>query len=162
MADTGRTVFADGLWADGLWAVGFWATDDAPPTPTPTPDPPSGGWWPEFDHVRHKREKRRKELEAQAREQESIADEQAREIARLMRVQEEKDAERADLERLQRLADRYATRVPDLPKPVRLAILNAQDARTKNSLEQMRRMVEQMEDEEILLAVQQVLLLITD
>lgn len=27
MADTGRTVFADGLWADDLWAAGLWATD---------------------------------------------------------------------------------------------------------------------------------------
>lgn len=29
MADTGRTVFADGLWADGFWAVGLWAADAA-------------------------------------------------------------------------------------------------------------------------------------
>jgi len=29
MADTGRTVFADGLWADGFWAAGLWATDEA-------------------------------------------------------------------------------------------------------------------------------------
>lgn len=161
MADTGRTVWADGFWADGFWAAGFWAGGDAPPTPTPTPDPPSGGggWWPDFDHVRHTRAKRKRELEQQAREQEAIADEQAREIARLMREQEAKDAERADLERLQKLADTYATKVPDFPKPVRLAILNAQDARTKNSLQQMQRMVEQMEEEEML-AIQSVLLLL--
>ena len=29
MADTGRTVFADGLWADGFWAAGLWAADEA-------------------------------------------------------------------------------------------------------------------------------------
>lgn len=34
MADTGRTVFADGLWADGFWAAGLWAAD----APVSVPD----------------------------------------------------------------------------------------------------------------------------
>jgi hypothetical protein len=42
MADTGRTVFADGLWADDLWAAGFWSTTDAAPAPEPTTPTPAG------------------------------------------------------------------------------------------------------------------------
>jgi hypothetical protein len=53
------------------------------------------------------------------------------------------------------LADHYAgQKLNDLAKPVRVAILNAQDARTKNSLQQMRRVIEQqMEEEELTVAM---------
>ena len=34
MADTGRTVWSDGLWADGFWAADLWATDE----PVEVPD----------------------------------------------------------------------------------------------------------------------------
>lgn len=42
MADTGRTVFADGLWADDFWAVGLWASDAAPPASDPATPGPAG------------------------------------------------------------------------------------------------------------------------
>jgi hypothetical protein len=110
----------------------------------------SGGWWPDYGRVRDIRHRRRRELEELEREQQAIQDATDREIARFLREQEAKDAERADLARLQALADRYAGHVPELPKEVSLAILNAQDARSRNALEQMRRVIErEMEAEEI-------------
>lgn len=122
----------------------------------------SGGWWIDYDYLRRQRAKRKRELEELEREQEAIQDARDREIAALLRAQEIKDAERADLERLQRLADRYAgQKLDDLPKVARVAILNAQDQRTRNSLEQMQRVIEQsLEDE--MIAVQQIVLLMLD
>jgi hypothetical protein len=38
MADTGRTVWADGFWADGFWAAGLWAADE--PVAVPDVDDP--------------------------------------------------------------------------------------------------------------------------
>lgn len=38
MADTGRTVFADGLFADDFWAAGLWAADE--PVTVPDVDDP--------------------------------------------------------------------------------------------------------------------------
>lgn len=38
MADTGRTVFADGLFADDFWAAGLWAADE--PVAVPDVDDP--------------------------------------------------------------------------------------------------------------------------
>lgn len=122
---------------------------------------PSGGWWPDYEHVARQRRKRRQEIEDAEAETQRLADAAEREIASLLHAQEAKDAERADLARLQRLADTYAGKVADLPKPARIAILNAQDARTRNSLEQMRRVIEQADADE-LLAVQQVVLLMLD
>lgn len=223
MADTGRTVFADGLWADDFWAAGLWATDaavtvpdvddpgtsqaaavaaiegvglvasvvtahsstvpagevisqdpaagssvapsstvtitvslgDAPVTQTDA----TGGWWPDYEGVRRQRERKRREIEEAEAETQQLQDAADREIAALLHAQEAKDAERADLARLQRLADTYAGQKLDLPKKVRVAILNAQDARTPNALDQMRRVVEQQEMDDII-ALQQVLLLL--
>jgi hypothetical protein len=42
MADTGRTVFADGFFPDDFWAAGFWASGDAAPVDT-TPTPAGKG-----------------------------------------------------------------------------------------------------------------------
>jgi hypothetical protein len=122
----------------------------------------SGGWWPDYEHVQRERRKRRAEreaAEAEARaDAQRIADETSREIFRLLREQEAREADRADLARLQALADKWAGKVSDLPKPVSVAVLNAQDARTVNALQQMERMVEQMLDEELLAVTQAVLL----
>lgn len=122
---------------------------------------PTGGWWPDYEMVRRAREKRRREIEEAEEETQRLQDETDREIARLLRIQEAKDAEREDLERLQKLADRYAAtaQVADLPKPVRVAILNANDQRTRNSLEQMQRVIEQADFDEML-AIQLQLLMI--
>lgn len=123
----------------------------------------SGGWWPDYEHIQRTRRKRRRELEEAEEAQRSIQDATDREIARLLREQEAKDAERADLERLQTLADTYATKAPkELPKQVRVAILNAQDARTRNALEQMQRVIEQALLEEELAITQIVLLMLDD
>lgn len=221
MADTGRTVFADGLWADDLWAVGLWATDAAVIVPdvvgeteaqatiditavgltvsattaysstvaaglvisqvpaggssvapgsdvaivvslgdAPVTDTTTGGWWPDYDHARRQRDKRRRELEAQEREQEAIEDTQAREIAALMRAQEVKDAERADLDRLQKLADTYSGQKIGLPKPVSSALINAYEARSRNALLQLRREIERaQEDEEMAVTLAVMMLL---
>jgi hypothetical protein len=101
-----------------------------------------GGWWPDYEYARRFREKRAREIDELEREKEQIADAISREIYALEREQERKEADKADLVRLQRLADQYAGRVKELPQATRLAILNAQDQRTQNSLEQMRRMIE--------------------
>lgn len=117
----------------------------------------AGGLWLDWERIYSERRRKRKELEDEKREQEAIEDAIDRELAELLRKQAEKDAERADLERLQRLADQYAGKKLDLPKPVRVAILNAQDARTRNSLEQMRRVIEQAQLEEELAVLMVVL-----
>lgn len=147
MADTGRTVWADLFWADGFWAAGFWSGDDTP-VPTPTPDQPTGGFFLGFDHALAKRNRRKKELEDQKREQEEIEDAQAREIAKLISEQEAKDAEREDMARLQALADQFARKGVEVPRPMLASVLKASEERTKASLEQMRRQAERMLDEE--------------
>jgi hypothetical protein len=122
----------------------------------------TGGWWPEFDRTRYLREKRRREIEEAEEAAKLIQDELDRQIYLAQRKLEAEEAERADLERLQKLADQYAgKKLDELPKVARVAILNAQDARTRNSLEQMRRVIEQAEEQEIL-AVQQIVLLMLD
>jgi hypothetical protein len=133
----------------------------APTVINSTPNEQStGGWWPDYEQIRRQRERRRREIEEAEAETQRLQDETDREIARLLREQEARDAERADLERLQRLADKYAgAALQELPKAARVAILNAQDARTRNSLEQMRRVIERELDDEMMLAVQQVLLM---
>lgn len=120
----------------------------------------SGGFWPDYEHVQRQRRKRQREIEEAEEETQRLKDETDREIAKLLHEQEQKDADRADLTRLQKLADQYATQAPaELPKLARIAILNAQDARTRNALEQMQRVIEQSLDEEMV-AIQQVLLLL--
>jgi hypothetical protein len=130
--------------------------------PQPAQQDATGGWWPEFDRTRYLREKRRKEIEEAEAEARLIQDELDRQIYLAQRKLEADEAERADLERLQKLADQYAgKKLDELPKVARVAILNAQDARTRNSLEQMRRVIEQAEEQEML-AVQQIVLLMLD
>ena len=69
--------------------------------------PRGGGWWAAFerDYERHKA--RRKREEEENAEVEAIPDAVAREIAQLLREQEAKDAERAELERLRSIARSY-------------------------------------------------------
>lgn len=108
----------------------------------------SGGFWDWAEYHRGERERRRRrqrEIDDETRE---IADKQAREISRLLRIQEEKDADRAELARLQALADRYSGAAIGLPKQVSAALINANVDRSFNSLMQLQREMAQMLDEE--------------
>lgn len=108
-----------------------------------------GGFW--IYAMRHRMEReraRRRKLEIEAETRE-IEEAQAREIARLLREQEERDAERAELARLQQLADKYSGKRLGLPREVSAALINAQIERTYSSLMQLQRlMVQAMEEEE--------------
>lgn len=129
----------------------IWTLTAPSPTPTPSPAPPgpvSGGFFFGFDRYRSERDRRRREQEEREREAEAIEDETTRQIAELLRAQEAKDAKRADLERLQALADRYAGEPLGLPARTRAALYNAYETRTLNALEQMQREIERMLEEE--------------
>jgi hypothetical protein len=126
-----------------------------------TEQPSSGGWWPDYEHARRQREKRRREIEEAEADAQLVKDELDRQIYLAMRKREAEEAEAADLARLQQLADQYAGKPIDAPKKVQLAIWNAQDARSRNALEQMRREIEQMLEMEQL-AIQQIVLLMAD
>lgn len=128
----------------------------------PSTESNAGGWgfWNQAEQHRMERERRRKrelEIEEETRD---IEEAQAREIAKLLREQEERDADRAELQRLQQLADRFSGKKIDLPKRVASALINAQVERSRNSLLQLQREVAQAMDEEeaILIA----LLMISD
>lgn len=125
-------------------------------------DQPTGGWWFDYEQARRKREKRRRELEEAEAEAKLIQDQLDREIYLAQRKLEAEEADKADLARLQALADQYAGKPIDAPKQVRMAIFNAQDARSRNALEQMRREIEQAMEFELLAVQQVVLLLLTD
>ncbi len=90
----------------------------------------------------------RKRVEEIEEEAQQIPDQVAREIATLMNTQEAKDADRADLARLQALADRYAQRGVDVPRPMLASVLKAHEERTRNALEQMQREAARMLEEE--------------
>ena len=111
----------------------------------------SGGFWPEYEYRRLLRAKRRREIEEAEEDAKRITDEVTRQIYLLERQKDVEEAEKLDLGRLQKIADRYSgQRLDELSKPARMAILNAQDARTRNSLEQLRRIIDQqMEEEEM-------------
>lgn len=125
-----------------------------PPSPTPSPAPAptvTGGGF--FYAAEMHRLQRRRRLEEERRREEEADEIQAkldREIAKLLREQEERDAERRDLERIQALADEYAGRASreGVPRSVTAAILRAQEERTFNALQQMQREIDRMFEEE--------------
>lgn len=151
MADTGLTVWAAGFWPDDFWAAGFWSSDDTPPPVVP--EQPTGGGYAfhnEYDAYEQRRNARRRAEKRRREEEAEIKDKVDREIAQLLRVQEEKDAEREDLARIQALADQYAGQGSrlGLPKRVSTAILKAHEERSRNALEQVMREIERMREEE--------------
>jgi hypothetical protein len=124
--------------------------------PTPPAAPVTGGgFFFGYDHYRRLREKRLRDEAEREREAQEIQDETDREIARLLREQEAIDARRAETERLQALADRYAGQAmrEGVSRRASAAILKAQEERTRNALEQMQREIERMlEEEEVAIA----------
>jgi hypothetical protein len=109
----------------------------------------SGGFYEDFHPILTRGRKRlRERLEEIEEEAEQIPDKVEREIATLIKVQDAKSDEVAELARLQALADRYAAPGVDVPRPVLASVMKAHEERTRNALEQMRREIEQMMDEE--------------
>lgn len=114
----------------------------------PAVDSGSGGFFFGFDHHLARRERKKREREERERETRAIEDPVMREIAELLRQQEQQDAERDELQRLQALADRFATKPLGLPARTRAALYDATEARTRNSLQKMQREIERMYREE--------------
>lgn len=109
-----------------------------------------GGFYYAFEYHRALREKR-KRLEREREEAErEIQDETDRNIAQLLHEQEAKDAERDELQRIQRMADEYAGRAMQegVSRRAAAAILKAQEERSFNALMQMQREIERMFEEE--------------
>ena len=125
---------------------------------TPPTDESSGGWWPDYYHIHRMRDVRLRQRKERERELQQIKDATDREIAILLSEQEARDAEASDLARIQALADKYDAKSTALPKAARVAIWNAQDARTRNALEQMLRVLAQIELEEHLALIAALLL----
>lgn len=144
-----------------LYTVAVWTPSTfSPSAPLVTPvDQPSGGWerhhhfYYDFDAHRQRRIDRDRDLERREREAEKL-ETVDREIARLLHEQEAKDAEKADLARLQALADQYAGTRQEIPRQIAATLLKAQEERSKNALEQLAREMERMlEEEEMALMV---------
>mgnify|MGYP003393117286 CR=1 FL=1 len=68
----------------------------------------AGGFWRSFENARARRRRRLEELEQAEDSLQAIKDQQTREIAQLLKVQERKDVEREEGQRIQRLAKQYA------------------------------------------------------
>lgn len=222
MADTGRTVFADGFFADGFFAVDFFAADEpvsipdvvgetqaagtatlegagfvvavstaysstvpagtiisqvpaggteAAPGSTVTitvslGDQPQqetgGGFWPQYDRfAAERRRRKREEEEAAEAAAKEAQDELERETSRLLREKFAKEADAADLQRLQRLADEHSGKRLGLSKRVSAALINAYEMRSRNALEQLLREIDRADEEEMI-AVQTAVLLLLD
>lgn len=124
--------------------------DAPPPAPTVT-DSNSGGYFFDIDaHYMRRRVRKQREEELELDEIQAETD---REIARLLHEQEAKDADRADLERIQAIADRYAGTRQPVPRNIAASLLKAQEERSRNALEQLQREIErQLEEETIAIA----------
>ncbi len=111
-----------------------------------------GGFYFGFDRIQHERKRRKREQEELEAETQKIQDDTDREIAKLLREQEAKDAERAEYARLQTLADKYAGQAmkAGVPRKVAAAILKANEDKTVSSLQAMQRQIEQSLEEEMI------------
>jgi len=110
-----------------------------------------GGFYFGFDRIQYERKKRKREQEELEAAVESIPNETDKQIAQLLHEQESKDAERAELKRLQSLADKYAGRAmkEGVSRKAAAAILKANEERTASSLLAMQRQIEQMFEDEM-------------
>jgi len=121
---------------------------------------PSYAYYNDLDAARQRRlARQRRERERESDEQ-AIQDEISRKVAKAIYAQERIDAERADLSRIQTLADSLMRQRTELPRPVLAAVMKAHEERTHNSLAQLDRLVAQMLEEEE--AVVAALLLLED
>jgi hypothetical protein len=130
--------------------LGFAAGGASVPTPTPSPSdpPPTGGFFYGFDHHLEQRRRRRAREERERQEADEIQAELDREIARLLREQEAPEAEPAGLAGLQAMGDGYAGTKQPVPRKIAATLLKAQEERTRNSLLQLQREMEQLFEEE--------------
>lgn len=97
------------------------------------------------------RRRKRKQMEKQREEDErQIQEDLDRQIAQTLYEQELKDLERADLTRIQNLADRLMTERTELPRPILASVIKASEERSHNALAQLERLIHrQVEEEEI-------------
>lgn len=116
-----------------------------------------GGFFIEYELYSLRKRKRRRDEERAQAEADQIQLELDREIAKLLREQEAKDAERDDLARIQSLADQYAGTRQPVTRRVSTALLKAYEERSRNALEQLEREIFRMQEEEEM-AVLQILL----
>lgn len=107
------------------------------------------GWFNLVDAERQRRKRRREEeIEAEA-EAEAIPDKTTREIALLLRAQEAKDAERAEIARIRSLAQSYDGQDERLSK----AVARAAAAKSYADALALLRAVERAEEEDFMAAV---------
>lgn len=108
-----------------------------------------GGWASSYDrYLDRKRKKRKREIElAEAEEAAQQLDAVESEIARLLHEQEKKDLERAESERLLRMARRYADSV-EIADKLREAMAKAAALETFGALEALKRELERTAEEE--------------
>lgn len=142
----------------GFFQVAHYELYTTEPVPPPPTDQPCGGWehhhqpkhhhfYYDFDAHRAKRVKRDHEREEREREAELLEGVE-REIAQLLHEQEARDADAADLRRLQQLADQYAGTRQEVPRAIAATLLKAHEERSRNALEQLGREMERMLQEE--------------
>lgn len=111
-------------------------------------DQNTGGFYYDFDRHREARRRRKRREEEARREADEIQAELDREIARELRKQDAIDADRADLARIQKLADEYAGTRQAVPRAIAATLIKAQEERSRNALEQLQREMERLAEEE--------------
>lgn len=146
---TGGSFAASGSTVTITVSLGIQPVDDSQP---------SGGWgfWALAESHRRERERRKRRLEEIEREELEIQDQQDREIARLLKVQQEADERRTELERLQSLVDRYARDerlAQQLPERVTESMQRAEQQRSREALLALQRELSLMIEEEEALAM---------
>lgn len=112
-----------------------------------------GGWYIAYELELARRRQERKRREELEEESERIEEETSREIARLLREQEAKEARRADLQRLSALVARYAGRADtaELGQRVQKALSTAASKKTNWSLFSLERELQREREEETFL-----------
>jgi hypothetical protein len=138
------------IWAP-VWKAVWTQVPPEPPEPTPVAeDRPAGGLVYHYEREMARRRRERKRRAEREEESERIADETTREIARILREQEAKDARRAELQRLSQLVDAYAAGDAEaaLNERVQKAIAKAAAKHTTWALFALERELQRAIDEE--------------
>jgi hypothetical protein len=128
---------------------------DASAPPAVTEQPSGGyGFFNEYELYRQRRARRKAQERREQEEADEIQADLDRQIAKLLKEQEAKDAERADFARLQRIADAYAGTRQPVPRPIAATMLKAYEERSRNALEQLEREMNRMLEEEEMTVLQ--------